>query len=487
MARLPPPPTVARIAAKPDSAAADRESQRAASDAEDARARAALPDSVVDLPDAWLADFPDVPPPQPSPSAVEEAASVASPLRVKLPPSPFAPPPLPSTSAIASAEGDDAGDDGVEEIESLSLIEDASADEVPVPVVGPASSVEVPAVPSVEVAAAHEDSPTLTRSETPDLDEARAVAGSLAASMPSRPSVPERPVAAASVPVATSAEGDARKKRLLIGGGLAVVGLIALAIRCAGAPSPTETPGVASASPAAQRAGVSDASASNGAIAANDTARADDDEVVRGEGAANGGKAAGEPAGDAADGAAARADGDAPADSAPAANEGAPAAGAPAADAAAADANAASEGATAADAAAANGAPEADVDVAVDDDGPSPDDKPEGATAQPTARPSSRTDTLTPTKPAADANATPEENLALARAAWKSGNAKDTFKYANKSRYKQPTAEANELATLSACKMKLDESAKSSYKQLEGERKKRARNTCRDFGVRVGL
>lgn len=82
---------------------------------------------------------------------------------------------------------------------------------------------------------------------------------------------------------------------------------------------------------------------------------------------------------------------------------------------------------------------------------------------------------------------TAEEALARARAAWKAGNAKDTFKYANKSRYKQNSAEANELAALAACKMKLDDAAKSAYKQLSGDRKKRTRTACRDMGVRVGL
>ena len=86
-----------------------------------------------------------------------------------------------------------------------------------------------------------------------------------------------------------------------------------------------------------------------------------------------------------------------------------------------------------------------------------------------------------------DAGLDAAEALERARAAWKAGNAKDTYKYANKSRYKQPSGEGNELATLAACKMKLDEAAKSSFKLLDGERRKRTRNACRDFGVRVGL
>jgi hypothetical protein len=35
--------------------------------------------------------------------------------------------------------------------------------------------------------------------------------------------------------------------------------------------------------------------------------------------------------------------------------------------------------------------------------------------------------------------------------------------------------------------MKLDDAAKSSFKQLSGDRKKHTRTACRDFGVRVGL
>jgi hypothetical protein len=82
---------------------------------------------------------------------------------------------------------------------------------------------------------------------------------------------------------------------------------------------------------------------------------------------------------------------------------------------------------------------------------------------------------------------TAEELLELARAAWKSGNARETYKYANKSRYKQPSAEATELATLAACKMKLDDAAKGTFKDLSGDRRKRVRTACRELGVRVGL
>jgi hypothetical protein len=100
----------------------------------------------------------------------------------------------------------------------------------------------------------------------------------------------------------------------------------------------------------------------------------------------------------------------------------------------------------------------------------------------------SRTDAASTSGTAsAEGPMTAAESLEKARAAWKAGNAKDTYKYANKSRFKEPSPEATELATLAACKMKLDDAAKSSFKQLSGDRKKRTRTACRDFGVRVGL
>lgn len=80
-----------------------------------------------------------------------------------------------------------------------------------------------------------------------------------------------------------------------------------------------------------------------------------------------------------------------------------------------------------------------------------------------------------------------EELLTLARQAWKDGNARDTFKYANQSRYKQPSAEATELSTLAACKMHQTDSARSSFDDLDGDRRRRVRTACRDMGVRVGL
>jgi hypothetical protein len=127
------------------------------------------------------------------------------------------------------------------------------------------------------------------------------------------------------------------------------------------------------------------------------------------------------------------------------------------------------------------------ADVDAKDDEPIAVDDRDATPASTSSKSSSRTDHVSPSKPNPDANLTAAENLEKARAAWKAGNAKDTYKYANKSRFKEPTDEATELATLAACKMKLDEAAKSSYKQLDGDRKKRTRTACRDFGVRVGL
>ncbi|MBC8074412.1 MAG: hypothetical protein IAG13_39195, partial [Deltaproteobacteria bacterium] len=105
-----------------------------------------------------------------------------------------------------------------------------------------------------------------------------------------------------------------------------------------------------------------------------------------------------------------------------------------------------------------------------------------------TNKPSGRTDSAASASTrSAEAKLTAEELLALARTAWKAGNARDTYKFGNKSRYKQPSAEATELVTLAACKMKLDDAAKATFKDLDGDRRKRVRNECRELGVRVGL
>jgi hypothetical protein len=82
---------------------------------------------------------------------------------------------------------------------------------------------------------------------------------------------------------------------------------------------------------------------------------------------------------------------------------------------------------------------------------------------------------------------TAEELLELARKAWAAGNSRDTYKYANKSRYKKNSAEATELATLSACKLKLEKSAKSSFDSLSGDKRRKVRQKCRDWGVWVGI
>lgn len=80
-----------------------------------------------------------------------------------------------------------------------------------------------------------------------------------------------------------------------------------------------------------------------------------------------------------------------------------------------------------------------------------------------------------------------EELLELARKAWNAGNARDTFKYANQSRYKEPSGEATELSTLAACKMRQPDAARASFDELDGDRRRRVRSACRDMGVRVGL
>ncbi len=128
------------------------------------------------------------------------------------------------------------------------------------------------------------------------------------------------------------------------------------------------------------------------------------------------------------------------------------------------------------------------MDDAADARNDTPTTAKDGSTSAPASKSSGRTDSAASASTrSAEQSMTAEELLELARKAWKAGNARDTYKYANKSRYKQPSAEATELATLAACKMKLDEAAKSSFKELSGDRRKRVRNECRDLGVRVGL
>jgi hypothetical protein len=94
---------------------------------------------------------------------------------------------------------------------------------------------------------------------------------------------------------------------------------------------------------------------------------------------------------------------------------------------------------------------------------------------------------IAPSAPSADANLTAEELLELARKAWAAGNYRDAYKYANKSRYKKASTEATELATLSACKLNLEKSARASFDSLSGDKRRKVRQKCRDYGVWVGL
>jgi hypothetical protein len=293
---------------------------------------------------------------------------------------------------------------------------------------------------------------------------------------------------------------DAQQKLMtrLVAGGIAVVAVVAIAIRCAAVPSSTATKGDAVA-----RAGGSNVEGSKIADDPTALARAGASDNAGGGGNAGGGDNAGgggnagdggnASAGDNAGGNAGAGD-DAAADG----NAGGGSNGDSAAKDGSADGNvdsiddARKDGAAASDPAAA----EEDDDVRVDDAAEARSDKPtsaEGGNAGSSSSSSSKSggsrtdDAAAASTRSAEQSMTADELLELARKAWKAGNARDTLKYANKSRYKDPSAEASELATLAACKMKLDAAAKTSYKDLSGDRRKRVRNQCRDMGVRVGL
>jgi hypothetical protein len=500
MPRLPPPPTIARHAGTPE-VPRPGTSEGAAQSSEDiARAHAELPDAVIDLPDAWLADLPEVPPPQPL--AAHQRPSDRS--TIDGPPSParaaalvprFVPPPLPGTAA-SREDGDRDGDRiealSLDELDAASAADEgaptlagsttaATIDGLATPGDGPRDGVPRAAAAPADGGTA-DDAPTLARSEAPELAPARAAA----AVADARPG-PD-------APVPTSPLAGDRRKHLVIGTALAVVGVLAIVIRCVGTTPPAVDASTARTTTADDRSATAASEIDDRALAMRASPRDEEpsdasprdgaaSDASPSEAAPRDGAASDGAASDTAprEGAASDAAASDTAASDAAASDAAPRDGAPSdAGATAAASPEAAPGDTGTDAAptAAAAPPDDDDPIAIVDDAPPPAKAPSK---------SSRSDALPASKPAPDANATPEEHLALARAAWKAGNARDTYKYANKSRYKQSTDEANELATLAACKMKLDEAAKSSYKQLDGERKKRTRNACRDYGVRVGL
>lgn len=438
MAKLPPPPQVGRGASPSDDASAPRVVPPAV-----AAAAADLPKAVLELPDEWLID--------------EPAASANKP------------------APTHAAAQDPAPDDDDAALEAAALASLVQGSEASSPSAGPTSADA--AGPIAAPASAAVVSGATVHATAPKHPPQRGVTV--------RGGATER----ALDPPTTTPNAISR---WAIGGVLAAACLAVIIARCSAGPS--------TATPEASRQALAGAGPAGGAT----LDRSANDRTARDGGAANGGAADG----GAADGGAANGGADAARDgngdaarggNGDAARDGNAAAQADdTEDAAAADA-------AETDAAAAGGTKDADAaetDAAAADDAGAAAPTDDGRTD--TVAQAGTTATATPAtnrpskskgadsaagagERSSDAGLDAAEALERARAAWKAGNAKDTYKYANKSRYKQPSGEGNELATLAACKMKLDEAAKSSFKLLDGERRKRTRNACRDFGVRVGL
>ncbi|MBK8234623.1 MAG: hypothetical protein IPK74_03600 [Deltaproteobacteria bacterium] len=443
MAKLPPPPQVGRGASPSDDASAPRVVPPAV-----AAAAADLPKAVLELPDEWLID--------------EPAASANKPA---------------PTDAAAQDPAPDDDDAALEAAALASLVQGSEASS---PSAGPTSADA--AGPIAAPASAAVVSGATVHATAPKHPPQHGVTV--------RGGATER----ALDPPTTTPNAISR---WAIGGVLAAACLAVIIARCSAGPS--------TATPDASRQALAGAGPAGGATldrSANDgTAR---DGGAANGGAANGGAANGGAAsGGAANGGAANGGADAARDgNGDAARDGNAAAQADdTKDAAAADA-AQTDAAAAGDTKDAAAADAAQTDAAAADDAGAAAPTDDGRTdtvAQAGTTATATTATNRPSKSkgadsaagagerSSDAGLDAAEALERARAAWKAGNAKDTYKYANKSRYKQPSGEGNELATLAACKMKLDEAAKSSFKLLDGERRKRTRNACRDFGVRVGL
>ncbi len=317
------------------------------------------------------------------------------------------------------------------------------------------------------------------------------------------PIPPPRPAATKAAPAATAASKPAtaspststsrgnkpmsRWTPHVLLGTLGLASIIAIAFRCSGTSTSTASADPGKKAPVVAKAGddVRGASASGGASAGGEG---------NGGGGANGGAAEGDRAaggGGAADdddvqvddddkaGGGGQADGQA--EGGDGAGGGTPTEDAAKDDAAAGDA--------AKDDAAAGDAAKDDAQAAATptNAGGAAKDTTPASTSKSKSKSSPSPTPIGPSTPSPDANLTAEELLELARKAWAAGNSRDTYKYANKSRYKKNSAEATELATLSACKLKLEKSAKSSFDDLSGDKRRKVRQKCRDWGVWVGL
>jgi len=302
------------------------------------------------------------------------------------------------------------------------------------------------------------------------------------------------PVTSATTP-STSTSGAAKPMSRwtphLLLGTLGLASIVAIAFRCSGTSTNTAQADTGKNAPIAAKldddARRGDAASASGAANAggggNDAAEGGAGaREGEGEGEAGGGAGAEDDEDVRADDGAAAEGGGGEAKDEPAsagAAEGGDAAGEDAAGEAAPSEDAAKDDAQAAD------APADQAAAAPTKSGTAKDTTPASTSSKSKSRTSATP--IAPSTPSPESSMTAEELLALAKKAWAAGNARDTYKYANKSRYKKPSTEATELATLSACKLNLEKSAKSSFDDLSGEKRRKVRQKCRDWGVWVGL
>ena len=303
------------------------------------------------------------------------------------------------------------------------------------------------------------------------------------ATEPSRPTETKSPAAATSM---SRGRPLSRWTPHLLLGTLGLASVIAIGFRCSGSSTT-----VAQANTGKAGAGQVDKDRFDPAEASDKTRAGGGAGAAGGGGdAVDGGDAGGEKAAEGE-----RAQGGAAADDEPAAEGGNEAAAGGAAEEPAAEGEAANEGqqdaAAKDDTQAAAEPTKSDSSKRTDSSSSSrtSDDATPASTSSKSSSSKDRKDTLQTgsTAPPPDANLTAEELLELARKAWKEGNARDAYKYANKSRYKKPSVEATELATLAACKLHLEKSAKASFDGLEGDKRRKVRQKCREWGVWVGL
>lgn len=89
----------------------------------------------------------------------------------------------------------------------------------------------------------------------------------------------------------------------------------------------------------------------------------------------------------------------------------------------------------------------------------------------------------------AEADATPDELFAMAKAAYDEGEYRDAYRLATKSQRAKASDRTQMLRGRSACRLKDEKNAKAIVRsfKLGDERRKTLRTFCKDRGVRVGL